>query len=138
MSIAEIEKSFMRFDFPDFGPGDVVKVYVRVTEGDKERSQIFEGVVIARRGSGLNETFTVRKLSYGIGIERVFPIHADVIEKIKVMKEGKVKRAKLYYLREKVGKKAKVQEESLSAKHTEVSQISQGEKLKSSAVNVTV
>lgn len=112
MSIGEIEKIFMRSDLPDFKPGDTIKVYAKVVEGDRERSQMFEGVVIGRRGGGLNETFTVRKISYGIGIERVFPLHADVIEKIKVIKKGKVRRAKLYYLREKIGKKAKVKEES--------------------------
>lgn len=119
MSIKEVEKLFMRSDLPDFSPGDIVKVYVKVTEGDKERSQIFEGVVIAKRGGGLNEAFTVRRLSYGIGVERVFPMHSDVVEKIKVMKKGKVRRAKLYYLREKIGKDAKVQEESSLKKQTE-------------------
>lgn len=112
MSIGEIEKIYMRSDLPDFKQGDSIKVYAKVVEGDRERSQVFEGVVIGRRGGGLNETFTVRKISYGIGIERVFPLHADVIEKIKVIKKGKARRAKLYYLREKIGKKAKVKEES--------------------------
>lgn len=93
-----------------FEPGDTVKVHTKVVEGDSERIQIFDGVVIARRGSGVSETFTVRKISYGVGVERVFPIHSPRIEKIEVVKSGKVRRAKLYYLRNLQGKAARLQE----------------------------
>jgi large subunit ribosomal protein L19 len=123
MSIKEIEKSFMKSGLPDFGTGDVLKVYVKVVEGDRERSQVFEGVVIARKGSGINETFTVRKVSYGVGIERIFPLHSDVIEKIKVVKKGKTRRAKLYYLRDRIGKDSKLKEESSLTKSPEATQV---------------
>ena len=93
-----------------FEPGDTVKVHTKVVEGDSERIQIFDGVVIARRGSGVSETFTVRKISYGVGVERVFPVHSPRIEKIEVVKSGKVRRAKLYYLRNLQGKAARLQE----------------------------
>ncbi|MBP5287482.1 MAG: 50S ribosomal protein L19 [Elusimicrobiales bacterium] len=93
-----------------FEPGDTVKVHTKVVEGDSERIQIFDGVVIARRGSGVSETFTVRKISYGVGVERVFPVHSPRIEKIEVVKSGKVRRAKLYYIRELQGKAARLQE----------------------------
>lgn len=94
-----------------FNPGDVVRVFVKVFEGDKERIQPFEGVVISKRGAGMSEMFTVRRLSYGVGIERTFPLHTPVIQKIKVVKKGKVRRAKLYYLRGKIGKHAKIEED---------------------------
>jgi large subunit ribosomal protein L19 len=101
----------LRDDIPDFRPGDAVKVYVKVTEGNRSRVQVFEGDVIARRGSGVRESFTVRKVSFnGIGVERTFPVHAPVIDKVEVMRRGKVRRAKLYYLRDRVGKQAKIKE----------------------------
>ena len=93
-------------DRPAFRPGDTIRVHVRIREGDKTRVQPFEGVVIGRRGRGIQETFTVRKVSFGIGVERIFPAHSPAIERIDVLRSGKVRRAKLYYLREKKGKKA--------------------------------
>jgi len=108
--IQEFEQMLMRTDLPDFKPGDTVRVQVRVREGDKERIQVFEGVVLGRKGSGIHETFTVRKLSYGVGVERTFPVHSPIIEKIEVFTRGDVRRAKLYYLRDRVGKAAKVKE----------------------------
>ncbi len=105
-----IDKPNLRDDLPDFGSGDTVKVHVRVVEGNKERIQIFQGVVIARRGSGVAESYTVRKVSYGVGVERTFPLHAPTIAKIEVVTRGDVRRAKLYYLRDRVGKKAKIKE----------------------------
>ncbi|GAB6935798.1 MAG: 50S ribosomal protein L19 [Calditerricola sp.] len=108
--VREIQKEQMRQDLPEFRPGDTVRVHVKVVEGQRERIQVFEGVVIARRGSGLNETFTVRKVSYGVGVERIFPVHSPKIEKIEVVRRGKVRRAKLYYLRERVGKAARIKE----------------------------
>jgi large subunit ribosomal protein L19 len=105
-----VEKSRLRDDIPEFWPGDTVKVNVRVVEGSRSRIQAFEGVVIARRGGGLRETFTVRKISFGIGVERTFPLHSPVIESIEVSRRGKVRRAKLYYLRDRVGKKARIKE----------------------------
>ena len=101
----------LREDVPVFRPGDTVRVHVKVTEGNRSRIQVFEGVVIARRGSGIRETFTVRKISFNaVGVERTFPVHAPVIDHIEVMRRGKVRRAKLYYLRDRVGKKAKIKE----------------------------
>ncbi|HSK23540.1 MAG TPA: 50S ribosomal protein L19, partial [Egicoccus sp.] len=97
-------------DVPDFAPGDSVKVHVRVVEGTRSRIQVFEGVVIARKNGGLRETFTVRKISFGVGVERTFPVHSPVIETIEVTRRGKVRRAKLYYLRDRVGKKARIKE----------------------------
>jgi large subunit ribosomal protein L19 len=105
-----VERPFLRDDLPDFRPGDTVKVHVRVVEGERERVQIFEGIVIRRRGSRLSETFTVRKLSFGVGVERTFPVHSPMIARIEVATRGDVRRAKLYYLRSRVGKKAKVKE----------------------------
>ena len=96
--------------FPDFGPGDTVRVNVRVTEGERTRVQAFEGVVIARQGGGLRETFTVRKISFGVGVERIFPVHSPTVEQVEVTRRGKVRRAKLYYLRERAGKKARIKE----------------------------
>ncbi len=109
-NIDVVEQSRLRDDLPEFWPGDTVKVNVRVVEGTNERIQIFEGVVIARRGGGLRETFTVRKVSYGIGVERIFPVHSPILQSIEVLRRGKVRRAKLYYLRERVGKKARIKE----------------------------
>jgi len=108
--LAEFEKAQMRTDIPDFAPGDTVRVHVRIKEGDKERIQVFEGVVIARKHGGLRETFTVRKISFGIGVERIFPLHSPVIERIEVVRRGDVRRAKLYYLRQLKGKAARVRE----------------------------
>ncbi len=105
-----VERSRLRQDLPEFWPGDTVKVNVRVVEGTRSRIQAFEGVVIARRGGGLRETFTVRKISFGVGVERTFPVHSPVIESIEVTRRGKVRRAKLYYLRDRVGKKARIKE----------------------------
>jgi large subunit ribosomal protein L19 len=105
-----VERSFLRDDLPDFAPGDTVRVHVRVVEGERERVQVFEGIVIRRRGSRLSETFTVRKISFGVGVERTFPVHSPMIAKIEVVTRGRVRRAKLYYLRERVGKKARVRE----------------------------
>ena len=105
-----VERAHLRDDIPDFRPGDTVKVHVRVVEGGRERVQIFEGVVLARDGGGLSETFTVRKISFGIGVERVFPIHASIIRMIEVVRRGRVRSAKLYYLRGRVGKAARIKE----------------------------
>jgi large subunit ribosomal protein L19 len=105
-----IEQEQLQADIPDFGPGDSVKVHVKVVEGGRERIQAFEGIVLSRRGSGTRETFTVRKVSAGIGVERTFPLHSPRIAKIEVVRHGKVRRAKLYYLRERVGKRARVKE----------------------------
>lgn len=105
-----VEKSRLRDDVPDFRPGDTVKVHVRVVEGSRSRIQVFEGVVIRRQGGGLRETFTVRKVSFGVGVERTFPVHSPVIDQIELTRRGKVRRAKLYYLRDRVGKKARIKE----------------------------
>jgi large subunit ribosomal protein L19 len=105
-----VEQSRLRDDIPDFRPGDNVKVHVRVVEGSRTRVQVFEGVVIARKGGGLRETFTVRKISFGVGVERTFPLHSPVIDMIEVVRRGHVRRAKLYYLRDRVGKKARIKE----------------------------
>jgi large subunit ribosomal protein L19 len=105
-----IDNESLRTDVPDFAPGDEVKVHVRVVEGNKERVQVFQGNVIARQGSGLQETYTVRKLSYGVGVERTFPLHTPTVTKIEVVKRGDVRRAKLYYLRGRTGKAAKIRE----------------------------
>jgi large subunit ribosomal protein L19 len=105
-----IDQDSLRTDIPDFGPGDMVKVHVRVVEGGKERVQVFQGNVIRRQGGGVRETFTVRKVSFGVGVERTFPLHSPVIESIEVSRRGKVRRAKLYYLRDRVGKKARIKE----------------------------
>ena len=108
--LLKVEQAYLRDDVPDFQAGDTVKVHVRVVEGNKERIQVFQGVVIARRGGGTRETFTVRKISGGIGVERVFPLHSPVIDKIEVARRGKVRRAKLYYLRGLRGKAARIEE----------------------------
>jgi large subunit ribosomal protein L19 len=105
-----VEQSQLRDDVPAFGPGDTLKVHVKVTEGNRERVQVFQGVVIARRGGGVRETFTVRKLSFGVGVERTFPLHSPIIDRIEVVTRGDVRRAKLYYLRDRVGKAAKIKE----------------------------
>ena len=105
-----VDVASMRKDIPAFRPGDELKVHVRVIEGNKSRVQVFQGIVIARQGSGVRETFTVRKISYGVGVERIFPVHAPVIEKIEVVRRGEVRRAKLYFLRDLRGKAAKIRE----------------------------
>jgi len=105
-----VERPRLRDDLPGFSPGDTVKVHVRVVEGGRTRVQVFEGVVIARKGGGLRESFTVRKISFGVGVERTFPVHSPVIERIEVVRRGRVRRAKLYYLRDRVGKKARIRE----------------------------
>ena len=105
-----VDQQNLRDDVPAFGAGDALKVHVRVVEGNRQRVQLFEGVVIKRQGSGVRETFTVRKLSFGVGVERTFPVHSPIIDRIEVVSRGDVRRAKLYYLRDRVGKKAKVKE----------------------------
>ena len=109
-AIQEIEKSLMRTDIPDFRPGDTLEVHVRVVEGNRSRIQVFKGFVLRRQGGGLRETFTVRKVSYGVGVERTFPLHAPTIAKIERVSRGEVRRAKLYYLRDRIGKAAKIRE----------------------------
>lgn len=109
-SLVEIERSYLRQEVPEFRPGDTVRVHVRVVEGEKERLQAFQGVVLARKGSGTREMFTVRKISSGIGVERIFPLHAPVVDRIEVLRRGRVRRAKLYYLRELRGKAARIEE----------------------------
>ncbi len=108
--IKAIENEQIKENAPKFNIGDTVKVHVKIKEGNRERIQVFEGVVIKRQNASLNETFTVRKISYGVGVERTFPVHSPKIEKVEVVREGKVRRAKLYYLRDRVGKAAKPQE----------------------------
>ena len=105
-----VEQPYLRDDLPDFRAGDTIRVHVRVVEGERERVQVFEGVVIRSRGSGLSKTFTVRKVSFGVGVERTFPLHSPMIAKVEIAARGDVRRAKLYYLRSRVGKKAKVKE----------------------------
>lgn len=105
-----IEQPFLRTDLPDFRPGDTVKVHVRVVEGNRERVQVFQGVVIRRSGGGIRETFTVRKISFGVGVERTFPVHSPSIAKLEIVQRGRVRRAKLYYLRDLRGKKARIKE----------------------------
>jgi len=105
-----IEQPFLRTDLPDFRPGDTVKVHVRVVEGNRERVQVFQGVVIRRSGGGIRETFTVRKISFGVGVERTFPLHSPSIAKLELVQRGRVRRAKLYYLRDLRGKKARIKE----------------------------
>jgi large subunit ribosomal protein L19 len=105
-----LDAASLRSDIPEFRPGDTLKVHVKVIEGSRSRIQVFQGVVIRRQGDGIRETFTVRKVSFGVGVERTFPVHTPVIEKIEVVTRGDVRRAKLYYLRELRGKKAKIKE----------------------------
>lgn len=105
-----IDQASIRRDVPDFGPGDTLNVHVKVVEGNKERVQLFQGFVVKRQGGGLQETFTVRKMSYGVGVERTFPIHSPIIEKIERVAKGDVRRAKLYYQRDRHGKAAKIKE----------------------------
>lgn len=108
--IREVTQEYLKSDIPEFRPGDTVRVHVRLREGEKERIQVFEGVVIARDHGGISETFTVRKISSGVGVERIFPLHAPTIAKIELQRRGRVRRAKLYYLRELRGKAARIKE----------------------------
>jgi large subunit ribosomal protein L19 len=108
--IRAVENSQIRTDLPRFRPGDTVRVHVKIKEGDKYRIQVFEGVVIAQKNNGVSSTFTVRKVSFGYGIERIFPLHSPIIEKLEVVKSGKVRRARLYYLRGRRGKAARLKE----------------------------
>ena len=109
-TLDSVDAASLRSDVPDFRPGDTLKVHVRVVEGNRERVQLFQGVVIRRQGGGIRETFTVRKVSFGVGVERTFPVHTPIISKIEVATRGDVRRAKLYYLRDLRGKKAKIKE----------------------------
>ena len=109
--IKSIESDYLKEDLPSFNSGDSVKVNVKVSEGNRERIQTFEGVIIAVNGVGVNKTITVRKLSFGVGVERIFPVHAPIVDSIEVTRKGKVRRSKLYYLRERVGKSAKIKED---------------------------
>ncbi|MBN1586390.1 MAG: 50S ribosomal protein L19 [Candidatus Omnitrophica bacterium] len=108
--IRELENEATQREWPDFGVGDTIKVWVRIKEGDKTRLQPYEGLVIKRKGSGIGETFTVRRLAYGVGVEKVFPLHSPVLEKIEIRRLGRVRRAKLYFLRGKIGKAARIAE----------------------------
>ena len=112
--IDAIEAEQLRSDIPSFRPGDTVRVHVKVVEGEKERIQVFEGAVLRRSNGGNRETFTVRKVSYGVGVERTFPVHSPIIAKIEVLTRGDVRRAKLYYLRDRIGKAAKIKEKRQS------------------------
>jgi large subunit ribosomal protein L19 len=105
-----VDRAQLRDDIPEFAPGDTLKVHVRVVEGTRERTQLFQGVVIRRQGSGARETFTMRKVSFGVGVERTFPVHSPVLARIEVATRGDVRRAKLYYLRDRIGKAAKIKE----------------------------
>ena len=105
-----VDNLSLRDDIPDFAPGDTLKVHVKVIEGNRQRTQVFEGVVIRRQGSGIRESYTVRKLSFGVGVERTFPLHSPIVEKVERVSRGDVRRAKLYYLRDRVGKAAKIRE----------------------------
>ncbi|MBI1377764.1 MAG: 50S ribosomal protein L19 [Frankiales bacterium] len=105
-----VDAASLRNDLPDFRPGDTVKVHVKVVEGNRSRIQVFQGVVIRRQGGGVRETFTVRKVSFGVGVERTFPVHTPIVEKVELVTRGDVRRAKLYYLRDLRGKKAKIKE----------------------------
>lgn len=118
--LSELEKSFIKREVPDFRAGDTVKVYIKIKEGDKTRLQAFEGICIAKKGSGARGNFTLRRMSYGEGVERLFQSQSPLIDSIKVVKKGKVKRAKLYYLRGKVGKGAKVEEKRESSQKENV------------------
>ncbi|MCH7760950.1 50S ribosomal protein L19 [candidate division TA06 bacterium] len=108
--LQEIEKDGLKAKIPDFSPGDLVRVYSKIIEGEKSRIQRYQGTVIQRRGSGIRATFTVRKVTEGIGVERIFPLHSPLITKIEILKRGKVRRAKLYYIRKRVGKAARIEE----------------------------
>ena len=108
--LKKISESSLKSTLPEFNVGDTVKVYVQITEGERTRIQVFEGTVIAKKGNGISETFTVRKVSYGFGVERIFPMHSPSVKDVKVIRKGRVRRSKLYYLRERIGKAAKVKQ----------------------------
>jgi large subunit ribosomal protein L19 len=110
----QLQREMMRLDLPSFATGDTVKVYVKIKEGEKERIQAFQGVVISKRGGGVHATFTVRKVSYGIGVERIFPLHSPVIDKIEIISHGRVRRSKIYYLRKLRGKAARIKERRIN------------------------
>jgi large subunit ribosomal protein L19 len=112
--IKNLEREMIRMDLPSFSAGDTIKVYVKIREGEKERIQVFQGVVISKRNNGAQSTFTVRKISYGVGVERVFPAHSPYIDQIEVITKGRVRRAKIYYLRKLRGKAARIKEKRLS------------------------
>ena len=112
--IKQLEREQMRLDMPDFLPGDTVRVHVKIREGDKERIQVFQGVVISKRKGGINATFTVRKVSYGVGVERIFPTHSPIIDRVEIVTRGRVRRAKIYYLRKLRGKAARIREKRLN------------------------
>ena len=112
--IKQLEREMMRMDLPEFGPGDTVNVHVKIKEGEKERIQVFQGVVISKRKGTTNATFTVRKVSYGIGVERIFPLHSPIIDKVEVVTRGRVRRAKIYYLRKLRGKAARIKERRIT------------------------
>jgi large subunit ribosomal protein L19 len=112
--IEQLEREHMRMDLPDFVPGDTVRVHVKIKEGDKERVQVFQGVVISKRKGGIGATFTVRKVSYGVGVERIFPTHSPIIDRVEVITKGRVRRAKIYYLRKLRGKAARIREKRSS------------------------
>jgi large subunit ribosomal protein L19 len=116
--IAQIEKQYLREGIPDFRSGDTIKVHVKIKEGDKERIQIFEGIVIGRKGGGLAETFSVRKISSGVGVERNFPLHSPNVSKIELMRSGAVRRNKLYYMRDLTGKSARIKEQMTEVEPT--------------------
>ena len=109
--IKDIEESHLKTDLPDINSGDSVKVNVKVSEGNRERLQSFEGVIISINGTGLSKTITVRKLSFGVGVERIFPVNAPIVDSIEIIRKGKVRRSKLYYLRDRIGKSAKIKED---------------------------
>lgn len=105
-----LERQLMKQNLPLFGPGDTVRVHMRVSEGGRDRLQAFEGVVVGRKGGGIRESFTVRRISHGVGVERTFPLHSPRVEKIEILRKGRVRRAKLYYLREKIGRETRIRE----------------------------
>ena len=112
--IKQLEREQMRMDMPDFLPGDTVRVHVKIKEGDKERIQVFQGVVVSKRSGGINATFTVRKVSYGVGVERIFPFHSPIIDHVEKITRGRVRRAKIYYLRKLHGKAARIREKRVN------------------------
>jgi large subunit ribosomal protein L19 len=112
--IRELEREQMRMDMPDFFPGDTVRVHVKIKEGDKERIQVFQGIVISKRKGGISATFTVRKVSYGVGVERIFPFHSPIIDRVEKVTRGRVRRAKIYYLRKLHGKAARIREKRVN------------------------
>lgn len=132
--IDQIEKENLKKNAPEFSVGDTVKVFFKIQEGDKSRLQAFEGIVIARRNGSIRETFTVRRVSFGVGVERIFPVHSPLIDRVEIVRKGQVRRAKLYYLRERTGKAAKVKEDkrfinkkAVKTEKTEIKDVKEGE-----------